>query len=82
MNNHDKTKEELTKLGYKEYCGKELNIYFNKEVCKHAAKCVHGDGKVFNLNQKPWIQVDKGDADEERHIIDSCPSGALKYINK
>ena len=59
-----------------------MNIYFNRDKCRHAGKCVHGDSSVFNLDQKPWINADNGDAAKIKGIIDSCPSGALQYLEK
>lgn len=68
--------------GYKEYTGEHLNVYFKREVCRHASKCVHGDPYVFNLERKPWIEADNGEAAKIKSIIDSCPSGALRYLEK
>lgn len=80
MNNHDMTRDELIAKGYREYKGKELNVYYHVDICEHAAKCVHGNGDVFNIHQLPWIKVDKASADEVERIVDQCPSGALKYV--
>lgn len=79
-NNHDMTRQELLDSGYREYRSKDINVYFKREQCQHAAKCVRGDHEVFNFGQKPWIQADKADVSKVKEIIDSCPSGALKYI--
>lgn len=81
-NNHDMNRGELLAKGYREYPGGNLAVYFHKDICQHAAKCVHGDGKVFNLDQRPWIQPDEAPAERVAEIVDSCPSGALKYIYK
>lgn len=79
-NNHNLTREELCRYGYREYRGQELNIYYRRDLCRHAAHCVHGDNKVFDVSQKPWIQPDRGETGELKRIIDECPSGALKYL--
>lgn len=80
MNNHNLSRDELIAEGYREYKGKEMNVYYNPETCKHAARCVDGNAAVFNIHQLPWIKVDRAEASEIKRIIDSCPSGALKYV--
>jgi len=75
-------RQELLDNGYRAYEGEGITVYFKREQCRHAGKCVQGDHAVFNLDQKPWIQADRADVDKVKAIIDSCPSGALKYIEK
>jgi uncharacterized Fe-S cluster protein YjdI len=35
--------------------------------------------KLFNLKRKPWIIPDEVDVATVVRVIDTCPSGALKY---
>ncbi|HLQ39737.1 MAG TPA: (4Fe-4S)-binding protein [Tetragenococcus sp.] len=79
FSNHQLIKKELLDKGYREYRGKEMNVYFNGEICIHAAECIRGNSAVFNPRQKPWIKVDSASAAEVKNIIDRCPSGALQY---
>lgn len=81
-NNHDMSRQALLDSGYREYTAEGIDVYFKREQCRHAGKCVRGDHEVFNLDQKPWIQPDRADVARVKEIIDSCPSGALKYIEK
>lgn len=81
-NNHNMTVEELENENYRLYFGKDLDVYFNAGVCQHAAECVRGNHAVFNTQQKPWIKVDEAPSSEVMAIINRCPSGALKYIEK
>lgn len=78
-NNHQMDKEELLENGYREYRGKEMNVYFNRQLCIHAAECVRGNIAVFNPKQKPWIKVDEASSEEVKDIINRCPSRALQY---
>ncbi|WZU03104.1 (4Fe-4S)-binding protein [Erysipelothrix sp. D19-032] len=48
----------------------------------HSGVCVRGLHDVFDTNRRPWILADNAPADEIAALIDSCPSGALKYIRK
>lgn len=66
-------------MGLKEYKGEKITVSFDGEICKHAAECVKGLPEVFNVNARPWISLDKGDAEKVVEVIDRCPSGALKY---
>ncbi|MGX7418149.1 (4Fe-4S)-binding protein [Carnobacterium gallinarum] len=72
----------LKEQGYRQYRGKDIDVYFNTHVCAHAGNCVRGNSEIFNLERKPWIQPDNGSLDEVKRIIRTCPSGALKYIEK
>lgn len=74
---------ELLEKGYKKYSGEEIDVFFNKELCIHSARCVRGNRQVFNVNKKPWIFPDgEPEADKLAKLIDTCPNGALKYIKK
>lgn len=64
------------------YESSDISIEWRPSVCKHAGKCVRGLPKVFNLEQRPWINVDAATADEIATVIDTCPSGALSYKRK
>ncbi|WP_039057315.1 4Fe-4S mono-cluster protein YjdI [Enterobacter sp. Bisph1] len=71
--------KELLDAGYRVYTGEKIDVYFNTSVCKHAGNCVRGNTKLFDLKRKPWIMPDEVDAATVERIIDTCPSGALKY---
>ncbi|EFA6103508.1 4Fe-4S mono-cluster protein YjdI, partial [Escherichia coli O45:H11] len=55
---------------------------FNTAICQHSGNCVRGNGKLFNLKRKPWIMPDEVDVVTVVKVIDTCPSGALKYRHK
>ncbi|MGX5147606.1 (4Fe-4S)-binding protein, partial [Enterobacter hormaechei] len=48
----------------------------------HSGNCVRGSAKLFDLKRKPWIAPDEVDAETVMRVIDTCPSGALKYRQK
>ncbi|MFS1515236.1 (4Fe-4S)-binding protein [Bacillus sp. SCS-151] len=66
----------------KRYTGASIDVTFSKERCIHAAKCVRGLPKVFNLKKRPWINADGETVDKIVEVIERCPSGALEYIRK
>ena len=41
-----------------------------------------GSAALFDLKRKPWIAPDEVDAETVVRVIDTCPSGALKYRQK
>ncbi|MFG3614181.1 (4Fe-4S)-binding protein [Rummeliibacillus stabekisii] len=51
-------------MGLKEYKGEKITVSFDGEICKHAAECVKGLPEVFNVNARPWISLDKADAEK------------------
>lgn len=74
--------QKLLNLGYKKYCGENIDIFFNQGMCEHSGNCVRGSIAVFNVDRRPWIIADNADYKKVRDIIHTCPSGALKYILK
>lgn len=62
------------------YEGKDITVYFDGPRCIHAGHCVRGLPEVFQSGvQGPWINPDATDADTLASLIESCPSGALRY---
>lgn len=70
----------LLEKGYRKYTGKELDVYVNKDICIHSARCVKGNSDVFDKKRRPWVLPDNSSAKSVAKAIDTCPSGALKYI--
>lgn len=69
----------LIEAGYRLYSGEKIDVYFNTEMCQHSGNCVRGSAELFNLKRKPWIMPDNVDVQTVQRVIDTCPSGALKY---
>ncbi|MFV2035055.1 MAG: CDGSH iron-sulfur domain-containing protein [Halocynthiibacter sp.] len=59
------------------YEGSEATITYNPMLCSHATQCSQLAGHIFNPDQKPWIQPDKGTRQEIEAVVAACPSGAL-----
>lgn len=74
--------KQLLDAGFRVYSGEKIDVYFNTQICQHSGNCVRGSAKLFNLKRKPWIAPDEVDAATVVCIIDTCPSGALKYRQK
>jgi len=59
------------------YRGEEVSVTYNPLLCSHAAECGRLASHIFNPEQKPWVQPDKGTVAEVEAVITACPSGAL-----
>jgi len=67
------------KKQYREYKMDDLIIFWNLSYCSHSGKCTSAMPQVFDMNRRPWICTEGADPLEIIKVIDSCPSGALKY---
>jgi len=63
----------------KAYQNEDLIVYWYPELCAHPGICLRMLPKVFNLNQRPWVNIDAATPEEIIAAIDKCPSGALRY---
>lgn len=73
------TKEEIVKQGYITYENESIKVFWNPKICQHVGKCVRGNGKVFEVGRRPWIDLSQASAKEIAAVIDQCPSKALQY---
>lgn len=82
IGNVEATEETLLANGYRKYSGEEIDIYYNKDICAHIGNCVRGNPEVFEVGRRPWVIPDNGTADDDARVINTCPTGALKFIRK
>jgi uncharacterized Fe-S cluster protein YjdI len=73
--------KELLDAGYRAYTGKKL-MSTSTPGSANIQETVRGSAKLFNLKRKPWIIPDEVDVETVIRVIDTCPSGALKYRQK
>ncbi|MBP1043987.1 (4Fe-4S)-binding protein [Vagococcus sp. BWB3-3] len=71
---------ELLAQGYRKYSGEAIDVFFNTSICVHSGNCVRGNKEIFNLDRRPWVLPDNAEAQEVMRVINTCPSGALKYV--
>jgi CDGSH-type Zn-finger protein/uncharacterized Fe-S cluster protein YjdI len=64
------------------YTGENADVTYSLRRCIHAKECVTRLSTVFNLDQRPWIQVGATDGDVLADTVERCPSGALHHIRK
>jgi uncharacterized Fe-S cluster protein YjdI len=63
----------------KEYSNEEITVVWKSQKCIHAAECVKALPKVYNPNERPWINIENATSEELKAQIMKCPSGALSY---
>lgn len=63
----------------KEYKNDQIIVHWFPDLCAHPGICLRLLPKVFNLKQRPWVNVDAAEPKEIIRVIDKCPSGALRY---
>ena len=65
------------------YTNGEVTVVWRPEHCKHAGRCVTQLPGVFNLNERPWINMQGASTDAILHQVQQCPTGALgAYLNQ
>jgi uncharacterized Fe-S cluster protein YjdI len=63
----------------KKYDNGEITVIWQPGLCAHSANCVKGLPGVFNLAQKPWINVHAASTEAIITQVNKCPSGALSF---
>ena len=69
-------------MARKTYDGADISVSFDMKRCIHARNCFLKLPKVFDPDQRPWVQPDNAPAEEIAAMIRTCPSGALAYTPK
>lgn len=59
------------------YVKGDISVFWDSDKCYHAKKCVTGCPEVFNINRKPWIDLEQADTAKIWQTVTKCPSGAL-----
>ena len=62
-----------------EYRKGDLVVRYDAAICIHAGECIRGLPSVFNLSNKPWVDVNGASAAAIIKQVRRCPSGALTY---
>jgi uncharacterized Fe-S cluster protein YjdI len=64
----------------KPYTNGEITVIWKPGVCIHSGKCVQGLSEVFNVKNRPWIDMEGASTDRIIQQVEQCPSGALGYV--
>lgn len=61
------------------YENDKIKVIWDSGKCIHIGNCTGGLPEVFNVNKRPWIDINAADVADIKRVIDTCPSGALTY---
>lgn len=61
------------------YSTDRIAVHWNSELCIHTAICLNALPDVFDVNRRPWMEIDAADADAVAATVEKCPTGALTY---
>jgi uncharacterized Fe-S cluster protein YjdI len=63
----------------REYSNDNLTIFWDSSKCIRSGNCDRQLPEVFDINKRPWVNINAADAEEIKRVIDTCPTGALSY---
>ena len=63
----------------RDYANAEITVHWDSSKCIHCGICVRGLPSVFDINRRPWIEIDGAAAPQIASQVEACPSGALSY---
>jgi len=66
----------------KHYTNDKVNVKWQSDLCIHSEKCFHGLPKVFNPNERPWVNVEGATSENIVAQVHKCPSGALSIVSE
>lgn len=67
----------MEELVVKEYTNGEITVQWKPQQCIHSGICLKGLPKVFNLKQRPWINMTEATSEDIVTLVRDCPSKAL-----
>ena len=62
------------------YETEDISVFWDSEKCRHAKRCVTGCPEAFDINRKPWINLEDAPTAKIWKAVTSCPSGALTCV--
>jgi uncharacterized Fe-S cluster protein YjdI len=68
-----------TKGPTREYSSKGITVIWDSTRCIHTGRCLRGLPDVFDLNRRPWVDVEAATPEEIAAVIRRCPTDALRY---
>lgn len=67
----------MDKPTLKEYTNGEVTVQWKPGECIHSGICLRGLPKVFNLKQRPWVDMGAATSEDIVGLVRNCPSKAL-----
>lgn len=64
------------------YSNAEITVEWRPELCVHCERCVQGLPQVFDVNARPWVNMDGATTTEIVLQVQKCPEGALSLADR
>jgi CDGSH-type Zn-finger protein/uncharacterized Fe-S cluster protein YjdI len=61
------------------YSNERIAVHWDSTLCIHTARCLNAAPSVFDVQRRPWVEIDAADADVVAMAVETCPTGALRY---
>jgi CDGSH-type Zn-finger protein/uncharacterized Fe-S cluster protein YjdI len=56
-----------------------IAVHWDSSRCIHTARCLNALPQVFDVQRRPWVDVEAADADAVAEAVRTCPTGALRF---
>ncbi len=67
----------MSEAAIKAYTNGEVTVVWKPHQCIHSGICLRGLPKVFDLKQRPWINMTAATSEDIVTLVRDCPSKAL-----
>jgi uncharacterized Fe-S cluster protein YjdI len=61
------------------YTNGEVTVFWEPDLCNHAAICFRSLPNVFKPSSRPWIDMNAASTEEIIKTVKRCPTNALHY---
>jgi len=61
------------------YSNARIAVSWDSTLCIHTARCLNAAPSVFDVQRRPWVEIDAADADVVAMAVETCPTSALRY---
>ena len=59
-----------------------IEVTWSQRRCIHAAECVRRLPPVFQPGERPWVKLERAEADAVAEVVQRCPTGALHFTRR
>jgi len=63
----------------RKYQNDKITVFWDSDKCIRSGNCDRQLPQVFDINKRPWVNIDAASVEEIKRVIDTCPTGALSY---
>lgn len=64
---------------HRTYTTDRIVVHWDSTRCIHTARCLNALPQVFDVQRRPWVDVEAADAGAVAAAVETCPTGALRY---